>query len=619
MPGIGGIYRQDGAEAGREAVAAMAASLHHRGPISFPWREGPVGLFCRYRGDSGDTFFRNGRVTVTADCRLDNRDELRRGFGLPRSTGDAELIAAAYVRWGKGCPEKLRGDFAFALWDRTLRTLLCARDIFGVKPFYYHHSSNFLFGSEIKAVLSIGQVAMDLDEERVADYLAGAFTSEEYTFYKHVRRLPSGHAMLVNRDGIRSWRFAAIAPATVRDREYVDAFRERFTESVKARVRGEKDVAVTLSGGIDSSSIAAVASRSSTRLHTFSAVFPERPECDERRLIDQTVSCIRCIPHFIDGELHDDGELWSVLQQMDEPFAAPNAYLPWRLSRAVSEAGIGVVLDGHGGDEVVSQGTGVLKDLAADGRWFKLASELRRITDAYERKFWPVMTGYMAYGLRRSDLRVLRRTGRILARLRPVSNTAVGIVSEGLAARTDLEDRLRLRKQDGSTESERHRLLVDRPERAYAFEVLDRIAGAFSVEPRYPFWDPELVGICLGMPPEWKLRDGHGRYVLRRAVQGMLPKAVCWRRTKTNFLPNLIQGLRGDESKALTSALHNAEILHEYVDMSALAESCRRAASGNAHLVEITNILHVALLGSWLRARESGEDSLHGSHRTCIA
>ena len=618
MPGIGGLYRLNGAAVEADPFTEMAASLRHRGPISFAWREGPIGLFCRYTAASGDSFARYPNIVVCADCRLDNRLELLGKLGLNQTLGDAELIAEAFRKWGAACPKHLLGDFAFAVWDAETRSLFCARDEFGTKPFYYHAASGrvFAFGSEIKALLSQNDVPRTYDEERIGDYLAGICSNDEYTFYASVKRLPSGCALVADPRGIRTWKYASDlseAPSLVGE-EWVQAFRERFSEAVRCRLRGKKEVGVTLSGGIDSSSVAAVASKYCSGIHTFSAVFENQAACDESSYIQKTVSRIRCTPHFIDGELSNLGELADVLRQQDEPFAAPNAFLPWRLYRTVAGAGIGTVLDGHGGDEVVSQGTGYLREMAAAGRWYRLVRELHHLTSAYDRDFWPVMLGYLGYGLRRSDAYLLRRLGRFASRFKPASGTPISrIVSPELARRLDLKSRIARNHNREQTEEARHRALIERPERAYAFEVLDRIANAFGVEPRYPFWDRRLVSLCLALPPEWKLRDGHGRYVLRRAMEEMLPDTVCWRRSKTNFLPNLIQGIREHAPKAHRPPDADPEIIASYVDLRTLEEIRKRTDAGEADLADCTSILNVALLGSWIQssAATGSEDSVH--------
>lgn len=621
MGGIGGIFHLEDATAVPSTLQAMYESLSHRGAAAANRYDVPAALFARFPGRMEDAFTTGTRLTVSADCRLDNRLSLAVRLDLPHSAGQAELIGAAYERWGTSCPEHLVGDFAFAVWDSAKRRLFCARDLFGIKPFYLHHdpARTFIFGSEIKALLASGDVPDDVNEERVADYLAGFCGREDYTFYKHVTRLPSAHAMIVDQSGIRTWRYASIEPSAEHHSDPIGAFRERFFESVRSRTADCGDVGITLSGGLDSSSIAAATVGLESKLHTFSAVFDDRPECDERSFIADVTDRIPCSVNHVDGGFASGsamGEMVDILRRQDEPFEAPNAILPWRLFQALGARGLGVALDGHGGDEVVSHGTGYLKELAAAKNWRELRNELRPLSDAYAQPFLPVFLRYVGYGLRRQPGVVPAFGGAVLRKVHGLLRSdapAVSIVSNELRRRTDHAARLRDRTMPAKagTERERHLMLIDGPERAYAFEVLDRIAHSFGVEPRYPFWDARLVGLSLSLHPEQKLKNGYGRLVLRQAMEGRLPDTIRWRRTKTDFLPNLIHGLRGHESEVVSCVQANSSNIQSYVDFVAVGEACHRLSAEEGGLDEVVSVLRVALLHSWLenhasRARKPG-------------
>src|SRR5207245_10257224 len=179
----------------------------------------------------------------------------------PSDATDAALILAAYERWGERCPEHLLGDFALAIWDARRATLFCARDHFGVKPFYYHHAPGrlFCFASEIKGLVALAEVPRRLNETRVADYLVPLLEDKEITFYEEIVRLPPAHRMAVTREGVRMEQYWALDPEReIRmksDGEYAEAFREIFTEAVRWRLRSAIPVESMSSGVLDSSSI----------------------------------------------------------------------------------------------------------------------------------------------------------------------------------------------------------------------------------------------------------------------------------------------------------------------------------------------------------------------------
>src|SRR3989454_9825112 len=280
----------------------MLARLAHRGPDGAGvWSGGAVGLGHRLLHTTPESLREHlplasgdGTLVLTADARIDNRGELLAALGRGVEATDAELILAAYERWGERCPEHLLGDFAFVIWDARRATLFCARDHFGVKPFYYYHAPGrlFCFASEIKGLLALAEVPRRLNETRVADYLVPLLEDKVITFYQDILRLPPAHRMTVTRQGVRIEQYWALDPEReIRmksDADYAAAFREIFTEAVRCRLRSAFPVGSMLSGGLDSSSIVCVARQllaqdGGETLHTFSPVFDDVREGGERR------------------------------------------------------------------------------------------------------------------------------------------------------------------------------------------------------------------------------------------------------------------------------------------------------------------------------------------------
>jgi asparagine synthase (glutamine-hydrolysing) len=184
---------------------------------------------------------------------------------LQGEVSDSQLILAAYIKWGEDCPQHLLGDFIFVIWDGHKQQLFCARDHFGVKPFYYHYAAGkrFAFATEIKAVLGLPDVPRQLNEVRVAEHLLELNEDPTITLYEDILRLPAAHSMTVSRKGIQQQRYWSLDPTRElrlgSDEEYAQKFREIFTEAVRCRLRSAFPVGSTLSGGLDSSSIVCVA------------------------------------------------------------------------------------------------------------------------------------------------------------------------------------------------------------------------------------------------------------------------------------------------------------------------------------------------------------------------
>ena len=305
MSGIVGIYQRQGEQVSAEQLNSMVESIAHRGTDgSKVWHEGNVGLGHLMLHTTPESLIeelpfcdRLTDTTITADARIDNRNELIDLLDLKRERAekisDSSLILRAYHKWGRDCPAKLIGDFAFAIWDGREQRFFCARSPMGIKPFYYYCSPTlFAFASEIKALFCLPQITKEINQLRIAYQLTGCFEDEEITFYQDISRLPPAHNLVINRESKTSQEYWALDPnrrlKLGSDREYAEAFRELFVEAVRCRLRSAFPIGSTLSGGLDSSSITCTARKllagSDRELHTFSAIFPNLPKSDLARI-----------------------------------------------------------------------------------------------------------------------------------------------------------------------------------------------------------------------------------------------------------------------------------------------------------------------------------------------
>ncbi len=496
---------------------------------------------------------------LTADVRLDNRAELSQRLDVDElAMSDAELILAAYQTWSEGCTDYLLGDFAFAVWDERKGTLFCARDHFGVKPFYYTVTeTEFLFSSEVAALARVVGAASAVDEAWLADFITGAACDQESTLYKTIKRLAPAHCLTVAPDGVslrRYWGLKLAAPETPAA-PYAE-FRRLFTQSVACRLPASKKLGAMLSGGLDSSSIARVAAECLSQSHsppliTFSAVFDETPQWNERPFIEAALDGGAITPVFVPSDHHDpfDG-FEQVLGEQGCPFFAPSLMINRRIHHAAAMQGVNVLLDGHGGDEVVSFGYGRLVELAIASKWLRLWMEVNGLAATYGGNATLVVWNYFKRYSRVGD--VARRIKRRLKSSNSSSDVgtprpAPVLAAGRLASATDSATRWRrwasLEPDMMMSEGERHLALMTSNLNAYAFEVLDVVAARAGVECRYPFWDKRLVEFCLALPSDEKLRRGWGRYVMRMGLAGVLPEAIRWRRDKFDFGPHIVNGL----------------------------------------------------------------------------
>jgi asparagine synthase (glutamine-hydrolysing) len=466
-----------------------------------------------------------------------------------------------------------------------------------------------------------------VNEMHIANYLASLLDDTAATFYQDIRRLPPAHHLLINREGLKIQRYWALDPASEMpnrsDREYAEAFRELFTTAVRCRSRRGGPVGAMLSGGLDSSAITQVARTlhgDDAVLHTFSATFDKVKECDERFYINTLLAQPRLRPHYLPAE--ETGilvDLDRLLWHTDEPFIAPGLLMTWRLYDIAAHHGVRVLLDGHGGDEVVSTGDAYLKELARAGRWLTLARELKRLANLHGDTWWEWFGPYASHYLLKPVVRrawpvqALRRRVASVRQMPPPSGSVASqaswepFIAPNFVQRTGLAERYRSSQQHrpelALEERERHYRILASGFQPYALEVLDRVAGAFPVEPRYPFLDRRLVEFCLALPANQKLRNGWGRFILRQAMEGTLPREIQWRAGKTDFSPALTHGLRALQNNQLgITTNRDVEHLAAYVNVDALRDAARRVASstGQASQRDVDIVLKCVILSRWL-------------------
>jgi asparagine synthase (glutamine-hydrolysing) len=583
-------------------------------------------------------------VAITADVRLDNRSELIEKLDLDklhRPITDSSLVLAAYRKWDLQCPKELLGDFAFAIWDERKRRFFCARDHFGVKPFYYYFSDNlFLFASEIKALFVDPRVPKRLDEIRIGDHLALLSSDPEITFYRDIRRLPPGHSMTMNREGIRLEQYWSLDPDRElrfrSDEEYAEALRDIFMSAVGCRLRSAYPIASFLSGGLDSSSITCAARELLARSTgsspvVISAVFDRVSECDERPYIEEVLRHIGLPASYVHADCVSPlSEIGTMLWHQDQVVTAGNLYINWSLYEQASSRGVRVLLDGFDGDTSLSHGTGYLVELARANRWFALAREVK----AYSNKLkTPWFNAYWAwiqqYALRPvttrfGAIRQLRQFGaKILRpdqRSKPILDTWQDFLNPAFVRRTGLAER-RQQARGGAIFSERqkhHRLLTWAmiPD---TLEALDKVGAAFSVEPRYPFWDKRIAEFCLALPSSQKMRRGWTRWIMRRAMEGLLPKTVQWRCDKSDLGPSLDKGLLAFEGPRLEQLrLGNFESLQEYIDVASLRRAYDRFMTRTATELEALMVWRSLSLAVWLQHMRSDQPPLSQWEATAV-
>lgn len=632
MSAISGIVRRDAAPVETRRVRAMLQALAHRAPDGLNlWSEGQAALghgafFTTPDARLAATPTDDGRIVVTADVRLDNREELETAFGQdgpPRS--DSQLIAQAYRKWGVDCAEHLLGDFAFALWDRDERRLYCARDHAGVKPFYYHATpQTFAFASEIKALFAADLGRFPIADRAIAEFLAFVPAEAGDTLYEGVSRLPPGHWLTTTDSAVDTHCYwSPRARSTPSGPDYADEFAEILTRAVKRRMRSPEPVGAMLSGGLDSSSIVTAArpiaqEQFGAPLPTLSIVFDDYPELNERAYIESVLDLGGYDANFLDrGGYAPLDDLDAVLTEQDGLYYAPGMIMTRALYRSATGRNLRVLLDGHGGDETVSHGVGRLMELADAHDWPTLWREAGGLSQLFGQSRASAFFSYFnRYEPQRTVAEILMRGRRKLSHLlgrKPASQGPAGwsaILNPELVARCGLAERRRRMmtpQMTARTEHDSQRAILSSTMQSSAFETLDRVTAAAGVELRYPFWDKDLVEFCLALPSQEKINNGWTRSILRRSMAG-LPDKVRWRTNKFDFTGHIAAGMVSHHRVMIEDIIlgENAQ-LARYVNMPVVAEAYARLAEAQQDAAgeDLQIVWRTVVLGHWLRTRNA--------------
>jgi len=569
MSGIAGIVRLDGAPNRPEDIGRMVARMDRRGPDRRgTWNDSVAALGQTLLATTPEAeaerqpwVHADSGCVIVSDSRLDNRAELLSLLGLTHAPvdeiGDGELLHAAYQRWGAGCPDRLLGDFAFAIWDPRARRLFCARDVMGVRPFYYYLRPRqiFAFGSDSQAILGLPEVPVVLDEARIADAIVGQLEGIDKisTFYRDLFRLPPAHSIVLTGDRIELseyWHPMADRPAGLptTTEDWVDGVRAHLEQAVRCRLRSTRRVGSMLSGGVDSSAVVALAAdelsrRGREQLRTFS-VIDSGERCAETSAIRQVIAsididastCDLQTVEAIEPELRRDGDL------MSEPFDASMALnnCVYRLAAASS---IVCVMDGMPGDILYST-SGNVHSLSRKHQWreaFRAATELHQT----DRNRWPMLRalGSVA-GAWLPEVLMRSRRRQTYSREYNQELLPGSLIAPPVARRVRLKERYLAMREDEARHAKpdpSHSAMscMTAPHVAVATERYGRVAALHGIEPRHPFLDRRLIEFHAWLPMGLRRKDGVEKWALRKAISNVLPPEVAWRPRTGHLGPRL--------------------------------------------------------------------------------
>jgi asparagine synthase (glutamine-hydrolysing) len=631
MCGICGIFHSDRAGAvNRDLLLTMNRQIVHRGPDDDGFFvDGNVGLAMRRLSiidiQTGHQPLSNedGSVWITFNGEIYNYQDLRKQLEQSghryRTQSDTETIVHLYEEYGRDCVQHLRGMFAFAIWDRSNRSLFIARDRLGIKPLYYRYDGRtLLFGSEIKTILSYPGVTREFERSTLAEYLAFGYISGEQTMYAGIRKLLPGHILTVDEQGKLEtssyWDLTVKADDDSQPREYyVRQYREKLEQCVASHLMSDVPLGVFLSGGLDSSAVAALTTKIRKEpIETFSVGYGEETYSElpyARTIADH----LKSIHHEV---LLSRDEFFQALPRLiwheDEPIVWPSSVSLYFVARLAKER-VTVVLTGEGSDETLggyARYPWTLLNYQAD-------SVYRRLTPAALRDL--LRKRINASQLSGSSKRKLSHTflGRDGASWTSFyfdnfySAFSAAEQEELLipGARQTAGDAYAgpMKHWEHSSGDLLHRLLYT-DIKTYLVELLmkqDQMSMAASIESRVPFLDHELVEFTASIPAKYSTKGMAGKCILKSAVADLLPAEIV-NRKKLGFPTPWEYWLKGPQLEHLEHLLQERRTLQRGLFRDKVVQHlfAEHRAGTRDHGNRIWRLLNLEL---WFRTCIDGE------------
>lgn len=555
MCGIAGVFSLNRQNVKHNTLQNMANSLAHRGPDGEGFYINPTGHvgFAHRRlsiidlSNAGQQPMHYvNRYTIIHNGEIYNYEELKdslqkQGYTFSSLT-DTEVIVAAYDKYKENCVQYFDGMFAFAIWDEQEKSLFAARDRFGEKPFYYYvNDQQVYFASEMKALWNVG-IPKEINHSLMCLFLGLGYTSiplePQYTFYKDVFSLPAAHYIKLQLNVSQNtftvtqnqyWDIDKETTTNISEEDAIEQFAILCSDAIKKRLRSDVAIGTSLSGGLDSSSIAAFLHQIGVNTYqTFSAIFPGflKNEADYINIVTENyhLSATYCSPD-VEGFITDFNTIINIQEQ---PFASSSIYAQYKVFELAKKNNTKVVLDGQGADET-------LAGYDKYTHWYLQELYL------YNKKLF------------KEEFTALRNNGKTFSW--SIANNLAAWFPAAASTRLERNAVNQLRSKNNLTQDyiQTHfsRLFIHKPFAKKLNDILyhntmqfgleellryaDKNAMANSVEVRLPFLQHDLVQFVFSLPSHYKIHNGFSKYILRKAVDPILPSAITWRKDKIGY------------------------------------------------------------------------------------
>ncbi len=577
MCGISGIIQKNNVPVDKNQLERMNTIIAHRGPDGEGFYYGSNFGFGHRRLAIID-LSQNGHqpmlyqenLVITFNGEIYNYLEIRKDLSALgytfNSNSDTEVILAAYAQWGENCVSRFNGMWAFSIFDKQKNILFCSRDRFGVKPFYFaQEESRFIFGSEIKQIISVTNKSI-LNEKVALDYLiAGLEEHTNQTFFADILKLQPSHNLMYD---LTTHNFEikqyyqiekSVQTGNLNEQDSVDKYEAEFTRSIQLRLRSDVKVGTCLSGGLDSSSVAAIGGEiyKKSAGQKFIAIHAKSSErdSDESSLAKEVADFCDLDLHIVEPNANDfKSNLDEVIFTQEEPFGSPSVFMQYFVLKKARSMNCIVMLDGQGGDETL---LGYEKYYPAYLMSLKGAAKLKGFLNASKNSKLS----------RKEVLAYFFYFTRYKLRLKRLKKRHAYFKASVMDSYESAE--LRELSQSYLEISKLQKIEITKTQLPHLLKYEDKNSMRNSVETRLPFLDFQTLETAFSIKSEFKIREGWTKYVLRKSIEKKLPQSIVWRKNKLGFNAPEKTWLM-DLTTEIHAEIHTSEILAKFIDFSKL-------------------------------------------------
>jgi len=570
MCGIVGFHTKKSIDK-NQVLGPMMESIKHRGPdASGTYFNKKLALghqrlsIIDIKNGAQPMFSIDGRHIIIFNGEIYNYLELRQqltasGYSF-NTYSDTEVLLNLFIEHGKECLKLLNGMFAFVIYDKNEDTLFIARDHFGIKPFYYYQDNeSFVFASEIKAILKFPGIQAEPDPFSMNEYITFQMTLKKHTMFKNIFKLPPATYMVVKNGVIKEkkeyWSFDFNIDASKNEEEYQRELLVLLENALSIQIRSDVPIGAYLSGGLDSSIVATLASKSYTsRIHTFTGGFKESADYDETYFAKCVNKSINSIHHEIFPTHHDFADTFEMLvYHMDEPGGGPGLFPQYMVSKLASEH-VKVVLGGQGGDEIFggyARYAVAYLEQCLKGAIFETQEEGQHLVTLSSiignlpilKKYVPMMRSQFSEGMFDSmESRYFRLINRSLKLDEVYSSEFLSSHNQDVLFDKYLQIFNSPDTKSYFNKMTHYDLKTLLPT---LLQIEDRVSMAVSIESRVPLLDKRIVELAAKMPPSYKFSGGRTKYMLLNSVKDIINKEVIQRKDKMGFPTPLHEWIGG--------------------------------------------------------------------------